>query len=94
MTQATAPVRVVVASDRLPWSYLGVETMNVIWLLAVFTIVVVLCFAVYAFVSHRRLEKHGGQAKGIGGVNDPLSGARPLDRSPREMTESLKDKNR
>ncbi len=68
--------------------------MHSIGILAFFTIIIVASFAIYSFVSHRRLEKHDGKAKGIGGQNDPLSGARPLDRSTREMTESLRDKKR
>ena len=68
--------------------------MNVIWMLACFTIVAVAVFGGYMLLSHRRLEKHGGKAAGIGGVNDPMSGARPLDRSTREMTESLRVKKR
>ncbi len=68
--------------------------MNVIWILAAFTIVAVAAFGGYSLLSHRRLEKHDGKAAGIGGPNDPMAGARPLDRSPREMTESLRDKKR
>ena len=64
--------------------------MNVIWMLAIFTLVAVIGFGAYAFTSHRRLEKHDGKAKGIGGVNDPLSGARPMDRSSEDMAESVR----
>ncbi len=68
--------------------------MNVIWLLACFTILAVAAFGGYALLSHRRLEKHDGKARGIGGPNDPMAGAAQLDRSPREMTESLRVKKR
>ncbi len=66
--------------------------MNVIWLLAIFTLLAVGGVGGYMFLSHRRLEKHGGQAKGIGGVNDPMSGARPLDRSPEDMADAVRSK--
>lgn len=68
--------------------------MNIIWDLAAFTILAVVGVGGYLWLSHRRLEKHDGNASGVGGVNDPMSGARPMERSPRDMAESLKDKSR
>ncbi len=67
--------------------------MNPTHILAFFTIIVVIGLGGYAFLSHRRLEKHHGKAKGIGGPNDPISGARPLDRSSAEMAESVRSAN-
>ncbi len=64
--------------------------MHPLWWFAIVTFIVVVVLLGYMMLSHRRLEKHDGKAKGIGGVNDPISGARPLDRHPADMAESLK----
>ena len=68
--------------------------MHPLWYFAVITFIAVVGFLGYAVLSHHRLEKHDGKAKGIGGPNDPLSGARELDRSPGETADALKANQR
>jgi hypothetical protein len=63
--------------------------MHPLFLLAIGTFIIVVGFLVWNRMSVKN-HPHGDRATGIGGVNDPLSGAtdRPL-RDPATMTASL-----
>ncbi len=44
-----------------------------LFLLAMITFVIVLGFAVWSLTAMKRQQKHGNNATGIGGPNDPMS---------------------
>jgi hypothetical protein len=62
--------------------------MHPLWLLAFATFVLVIGFLVWTRVSTGR-HRFGANPKGIGGINDPLSGATDNLRSPGAMRASL-----
>ena len=63
--------------------------MNVVMALALVTLLLVLAFLCWNLYSLLENQKYGIKAYGIGGINDPMAGATPLDRSPEEMRKSL-----
>jgi hypothetical protein len=62
--------------------------MHPIWLLAFVTFVLVAGFLIWTRMSTSR-HRFGRNPAGIGGVNDPLSGATDKLRSPDRMRASL-----
>ncbi len=62
--------------------------MHPLFLLALATFVIVVGFLVWNQVSTKR-HRFGEKKSGIGGVNDPLSGATDDLRDPGEMTQSM-----
>ncbi len=62
--------------------------MHPIWLLALATFVLVAGFLVWTRVSTSR-HRFGRNPEGIGGINDPLSGATNNVRDPDELRASL-----
>jgi hypothetical protein len=49
--------------------------MHPVYILAFATFILIIGFLVWNLQSVRRHQKYGGKAKGIGGPNDPISGA-------------------
>ena len=63
--------------------------MHPVYLLAFGTFILVAAFLVWTRVSTGRHRFGRNNAEGVGGVNDPLSGAREDLRDPDEMRASL-----
>ncbi len=64
--------------------------MHPVYLLALATLVAVLAFLGYTYISHKRnRDTGGGNTSGIGGPNDPLAGANTEIRDPEVLRRSL-----
>ena len=63
--------------------------MDSILLLAAVTFLLLLAFLVWNKTSLNRHQSTGSEAKGIGGLNDPLSGTTKGMRDPDEMRSDL-----
>ncbi len=63
--------------------------MHPVYLLAIVTLVAVLGFLGWTYVSHNRNHKTGGNVSGIGGPNDPLAGNNTEIRDPEVLRASL-----
>ena len=65
--------------------------MDLILVLAIGTFVLLTAFLGWSWYSTKRHHESGGTAQGIGGKNDPMSGAGADVRNPLEMQASLAD---
>ena len=63
--------------------------MHPVYILALVTLLAVFAFGVWNYMSTRQHQKTGGNTTGIGGPNDPLSGAGADVRHPDQMRASL-----
>jgi hypothetical protein len=68
--------------------------MHPLYLLAFFTLLAVIAFAVWNWMSVRRHQQTGGNVSGIGGAADPMSGTTTEKiRGGAEIRESLDASN-
>ena len=63
--------------------------MDWVLTLALGTFALVAAFLIWNKISVKRHQQTGGKTSGLGGPNDPLSGATPNMRDPDEMRSAL-----